>query len=52
MNLWDGISWGAAILLAASACVIFALFVRDARGIFGREGEAAKDRRNIAGRAR
>jgi hypothetical protein len=42
MNLWDGISWGAAILLAASACLIFAFFVRDARRIFGRK-EVAKD---------
>lgn len=37
MNPWDAVTWFSAFTLAASAVVIFAFFVRDARSILNRE---------------
>jgi hypothetical protein len=37
MNVWDLVTWLSAAGLVASAVVIFVLFLRDARGILGRE---------------
>ncbi len=37
MNGWDLFTWFSALLLAGSAVVIFAYFVRDARGILTRD---------------
>lgn len=34
MNPWDLLTWICAVLLAGSACVIFAFFAKDAREIF------------------
>ncbi len=37
MNAWDIFTWICAIALALSAVVIFAFFLRDARGILDRD---------------
>ncbi len=37
MNPWDFVTWVSAVLLAVSAVVIFAFFLRDARSILDRE---------------
>jgi hypothetical protein len=37
MNPWDVVTWFSAVVLAASAALIFAFFLRDARSIFDRE---------------
>jgi hypothetical protein len=37
MNPWDFVTWVSAVLLAGSAVVIFAFFLRDARSILDRE---------------
>ena len=37
MNLWDLVTWLAAIALAGSAIVIFFFFVRDASSILNRD---------------
>ncbi len=38
MNGWDLFTWINALVLAASAVVIFAYFLRDARAVFERQG--------------
>ncbi len=37
MNWWDVFSWVCSVALAVSALVIFAFFLRDARGILQRD---------------
>jgi hypothetical protein len=37
MNGWDVFTWVSAVGLAASAVLIFAFFLRDARSIFNRD---------------
>lgn len=37
MNWWDFFTWVSSIALAVSALAIFALFLRDARGILERD---------------
>lgn len=37
MNGWDLFTWIMALVLAGSAVVIFAYFMRDARGILNRD---------------
>ena len=37
MNPWDVATWFASLVLATSAVLIFAFFLRDARSIFDRE---------------
>lgn len=39
MNAWDLFTWLMALLLAGSAIVIFAYFLRDAKGILNRDQE-------------
>jgi len=43
MNFWDAVTWLSAAALTISACVIFVLFLRDARGIFGGGDKGARD---------
>ncbi len=37
MNPWDVVTWLSAVVLGATAVVIFGFFLRDARSIFDRE---------------
>ena len=37
MNAWDVVTWLSSITLGASAVLIFAFFLRDARSILNRE---------------
>ncbi len=37
MNAWDFVTWLSAVVLGASAVVIFGFFLRDARSILNRE---------------
>ncbi len=46
MNPWDFVTWVSAVLLAGSAVVIFAFFLRDARSILDREMHGHKEERN------
>ena len=43
MNGWDLFTWIMALVLAGSAVIIFAYFLRDARGILKRESEEQND---------
>ncbi len=51
MNPWDLVTWLASIILAASAVVIFAMFLRDAKSTLNRETQdkdESKDPRSSA----
>ena len=43
MNGWDVFTWVMALVLAGSALVIFAYYLRDARGILDRDRDKADD---------
>ena len=43
MNGWDLFTWIMALVLAGSAVIIFAYFLRDARGIIKQESEEPDD---------
>ena len=43
MNAWDLVTWLSSVVLAGCAVVIFAFFLRDARGILDQEGRADDD---------
>jgi len=59
VNAWDFVTWLSAIVLAVSAVVIFAYFLRDAGSILNREmhgddeePESASDSGSAAGETR
>lgn len=43
MNGWDAFTWIMAVVLAGSALVIFAYFLRDARGVLNRSRDEPDD---------
>ncbi|MCZ6619119.1 MAG: hypothetical protein O7E57_13415 [Gammaproteobacteria bacterium] len=43
MNGWDTFTWIMALVLAGSALVIFAYFLRDARGVLNRGRDEEPD---------
>jgi hypothetical protein len=43
MNAWDVVTWLSSVALAASAVLIFAFFLRDARSILTREMHGHED---------